>query len=485
MPAPDSSTIESLTGGTYAVVDVETTGTSATYGQIIEIGIIRVEDGIITDTFQTLIRPSGPLSPIITTITGIEDHDLTGAPRFEQVSGRIEELLRDAVFVAHNARFDYSFVKSEFRRLGIRWNAKTLCTVRVSRRLYAHEKAHNLDALIRRHSLPMENRHRAFDDARALVDFLVAAGRDHPIERVKEAIAHVLGNHTLPPLLDPAIVKDLPHAPGVYIFYGKDDEVLYVGKSIDIRTRVLSHFSGDHLSGKERVMCEETSYVEHEATSGELSALLRESLLIKELLPLYNRKLRKAKKLAVITSSIDEGGYMRASIAYHDGELDESDFGNTEGVFRTKAQGTRSLKEAMKEWNLCPKLLGLERGTGPCFPYQLGKCSGACVGKEAAQAYNERFRQAFDKRRIRSWPFQGPVMLPEDPSADEGIVYVIDRWRILKTLSYTADGYDEQEIDSEFDYDSYKILSKHLLRRDVRAKLLPYENAKMGTASFD
>lgn len=467
--------IASLKGATYAFVDVETTGTSAAYGNIIEIGIIRIEDGIITDTYQTLIQPNRPLLPVITSITGITDQDLVGAPVFEEVSGRIQELLEGAIFVAHNAAFDYSFVKSEFQRLGIRWNAKSLCTVKVSRKLYPEYSHHNLDALIDRHALPMENRHRAYDDAYALVEFLKAATLEHAEETVLAAIQAVLGNRALPTNLDPQIVKNLPHAPGVYVFYGVDDEVLYVGKSVDIKTRVMSHFSADRRTGKERALCEATTYIEHEETSGELSALLLESMRIKEMMPIYNRKLRKAKKLAVVASDTSSSGYLTATAAYRD-ELTESDFGNTEGVFRTVSQAKVSMKEAAREHDLCPKLLGIEQGPGPCFQHQLGRCKGACLGKEDPKEYNARFLAAFSKRRIRSWPFTGPMMLPEDPSAEEGTVYVIDQWRILKTLSYTADGYDEEDVESEFDYDSYKILSKHLLRKDVRATLIPYRD---------
>lgn len=466
--------IESLAGATYAFVDVETTGTSAAYGNIIEIGIIRVEDGIITDTYQSLVQPNRPLLPIITSITGIRDKDLEGAPVFEQISGRVQELLEGAIFVAHNAAFDYSFVKSEFRRLGIAWNAKSLCTVKMSRKLYPKEERHNLDALIARHALPMENRHRAYDDAYALIEFLKVAEREHTDVLVRAAIDQVLGNRALPADLDPNLMKDLPHAPGIYIFYGSDDDVLYIGKSVDIKTRVLSHFSADRRTGKERALCEATTHIEYEETSGELSALLLESMRIKELTPIYNRKLRKAKKLAVATSTVNEMGHKTAIIAYRD-ELLDTDLGNTEGVFRTLSQGKVAFKAAAKEYELCTKLLGVEIGSGPCFSYQLGKCRGACIGKEDAPAYNARFEAAFEKRRIKSWPFKGPVMLPEDPSAEEGLVYVLDQWRILKTLSYTTDGYDEEEVESDFDYDSYKILSAHLLRPDVRAKLLPYK----------
>ncbi len=463
-----------LAGGTYAFVDVETTGTSAAYGQIIEIGIIRVEDGVVTDTFESLVKPARTLPPVITSITGITDADLEDAPPFESISGRVEELLKDAIFVAHNAPFDYAFVKSEFRRLGVRFNAKSLCTVKVSRHLFPGQERHNLDALIARHGLPMENRHRAYDDAYALVAFLRAAVEKEGLERVVKAMQRALGSHALPHALDPNLVKNLPHAPGVYIFYGSEDEVLYVGKSVDIKTRVLSHFSEDRRTGSERALCEATAYIEHEETSGELSALLRESQLIKELMPIHNRKLRKAKKLAVVASAKNEQGFLTASSAYRD-EIPESEFGSIEAVFRTASQGKVALREAAKEYELCPKLLGIETGTGPCFQHQLGKCRGACVGKEDTEAYNKRFVQAFEKRRIRAWPFRGAMMLPEDPTAEEGTVYVIDQWKVLELLSYTADGYDEEDVEADFDYDSYKILAKHLLRKDVRAKLVPYK----------
>lgn len=480
IPDTDLKSVACLEGATYAFVDVETTGTSAQYGQIIEIGIIRVEDGIVTDTYQTLLKPARPLPPIITSITGITDQDLVDAPQFEEVSGRIQELLEGAIFVAHNAAFDYAFVKQEFKRLGVSWNAKTLCTVKVSRNLFPNEERHNLDSLIARYNLPMKKRHRAYDDAYAMLAFLEAATNERSLDEVQASMRRALGTPSLPAELNPSIVKGLPHAPGVYIFYGKEDEILYVGKSVDIKTRVLSHFSETRRTGRERALCEATAYVEYEETSGELSALLRESLLVKELMPIYNRKLRKAKRLAVIERSENEHGYATAFASYRD-EITERDFGKVEAVFRTVSQGKSSLKLASKEHELCPKLLGIEQGSGACFSYQLGRCKGACVGKEDASAHNARFDAAFKRRRIRTWPWNGPVMLPEDPDAEEGTVFVIDRWKVIKTLSYTADGYDEEEVETDFDYDSYKILSTHLLRKDVRAKLVPY---RQRTESF-
>lgn len=470
---PDAP-IESLRGGAYAFVDVETTGTSATYGGIIEIGILRVEDGVVVDTFSTLVNPGKTLPPIITSITGITDTQLDGAPPFEAVSGRVAELLDGATFVAHNAAFDYSFVKREFARLGTRWNAKSLCTVKVSRALYPEHARHNLDALIERHGLPMENRHRAFADAAAMAAFLRAAEGDRGADAVRVAVNRALGAPALPAGLDPAVIAGLPHAPGVYVFYGPEDEVLYVGKSVDIKARVRSHFTDSRRTGRERALCEATAFVDCEETSGELSALLLEAQRIKELAPIYNRRLRKAKRLATTREALDERGYRTAVAAYED-ELDERRIDGVLGVSKSLSQGKAALKALARDHALCAKLLGLEAGAGPCFAHQLGRCGGACAGKEDPAAYNARFEAAFAKRRMKSWPFKGPMMLPEDPEAEEGTVYVMDQWRILKVLSYTADGYDEEDVDAEFDYDSYKILSKHLLRRDVRSKLVPYQ----------
>lgn len=468
--------IESLRGGTYAFVDVETTGANATYGQVIEIAVIRVEDGTIVDSYQTLLRPDRGLSPFITDITGIRDEDLRDAPSFPDVAPRIKELLAGAVFVAHNVRFDYAFVKNEFRRLGISWNAKTLCTVKLSRRLYPRERHHNLDALIERHDLPMENRHRAYDDAMAMIDFLRAAEAELTPAPLSEAVAHALRGHTLPPGLTHRDIDALPHAPGVYFFYGEDDTLLYVGKSVDIKTRVRAHFSQDYLSGKERLLASETVRIEHEETSGELSALLYESRLIKERLPLYNRKLRKAKKLAIIEAHENDAGY-RTALATYAEELDPGELSRVLGVFRTRTQGKTALKAALASHALCPKLLGLEAGPGACFPYQLGRCYGACVGKEDPASYNARFDEAFASRRLRSWPFPGAIVLPEDPAAEEGVAFVLNDWRIGKTVRYSSEGFVEDEAaeDAAFDYDTYRILAAHLLRPDVRRTIIPYQ----------
>jgi DNA polymerase-3 subunit epsilon len=457
---------------TFAIVDTETTGTSAQHGQIIEIGILRVERGQVVRTYQTLVQPARPLPPVITSITGIRDKDLIHAPTFDEVALEIREMLDGAIVVAHNARFDYSFIKNEFKRLGIAFTAKTLCTVTLSRTLFPQYSHHNLDAVVQAHGLVCKNRHRAFDDAEALWQFLHAIESKVDKQALQNTVAELLGRHTLPPGAPKNILAGLPNSPGIYIFYGAQREVLYVGKSINIRKRVMSHFSGDHESAKELRMTSEVVSVEFEVTTGELSALLLESRRIKELMPVYNRALRKARQLTVVTLAVQDNQYNTIDISYQD-EV-EPEPGQVLGIFRTKRQAKDFLQNAVREHGLCPKQLGLESGAGACFQHQLGRCAGACVGAEPAVLYNARFDAVFAERRIRIWPYKGAIVVKEDPTQEEGVAYVIDQWRLVSTLSYDSDTISHQQaVDSSFDYDAYKIITRHLLKKHIERTVVP------------
>lgn len=185
-----TSSVSTLKGKTLAIVDVETSGTGR-HDRIIEIGILRIEDGVCTETYRTFIDPEQPLSSWITQLTGITEDDLSGAPFFADVQREVTRMLKDAIFVAHNVAFDYAFVKSEFERLGMFFEAQCMCTVRLSRVFSPRAKHHNLSALIRRHKLQCESRHRAFDDAHALWQFMQLASKRSG-KRLGRAIEKVL-----------------------------------------------------------------------------------------------------------------------------------------------------------------------------------------------------------------------------------------------------------------------------------------------------
>src|SRR3989344_5971444 len=264
-----------------AFVDVETTGCRVN-DRIIDIGILRVENGELVETYNTLLNPNMMVPPEITELTGILPTQLEGAPTFGQVKKDIYSLLDDAVFVAHNVRFDYNFLRSEFSREETTFRARNLCTVKLSRTLFPTQRHHNLDSIIERHGFKIKNRHRAFDDAKILWEFYQYILKNFSDDLVQKAVSFVLKQPTRPLNIDPEIMANLPEAPGVYIFYGARGMPLYIGKSINIKERVMSHFSADKDSPTEAKIAQQIESIDTIQTAGELGALFLESQLIKK-----------------------------------------------------------------------------------------------------------------------------------------------------------------------------------------------------------
>ncbi|MDB5194447.1 MAG: polC [Parcubacteria group bacterium] len=444
----------------FAIVDVETTGASPIHDRVIEIGILRIEGGKVVKTFSSLINPEKHLSPFITSMTGIDPEELLTAPTFEDVRSEIEGMLEGAIFVAHNARFDYGFVKNELKRSGIAFNAKCLCTVRLSRKLFPEEKRHDLSSLIERHGLLCTDRHRAFADAEVLWNFIEKVRNDGREEELELHVRELLKESTLPQFLNEKSVRALSEGPGVYIFYGPENEVLYVGKSKNIRYRVLSHFSNDHASQKEMNLCQQTVRVEARETAGELGALLLESELVKDWMPLYNRQLRKRTDLVV--AKLKSGGLYPEVELGRAKTVSEKDQKSILGIFRSESQAKAFLRDATHERGLCPRLLGAEKGKGACFSHQLGVCSGACVNKAEKDAYAKAFNAVFKARRIRSWPFGGPILIEEKVDEETKHSFVLDNWCLIADVRTEPDNTVVIEHYPRFDYDAYKIFLRYV-----------------------
>jgi DNA polymerase-3 subunit epsilon len=443
-----------------AFVDIETTGGRAIHDRIIEIGIVRVENNEIVSTYQSLMDPGTYVSPFIENLTGISQKDLESAPSFFEVKDDILAQLEGAVFVAHNVRFDYGFVRHEMKRFNTAFASKHFCTVKLSRSLFPEHRLHNLDALIERFGFTCENRHRALDDAKILWEFYQRIQKQFDPEVVAIALSEALKRPSRPLNISEETLNSLPESPGVYIFHGSDDVPLYVGKSINIRERVLSHFSSDTDSTKERELSEQIYNIETIVTAGELSALFLESQLVKELQPLYNRKLRQQRKLFVLVKNTLDSGY--ESIELQEMEtITVDDLPRIMALVRSKKQSETLLRDIAKEHSLCPKLLGIEHTTGSCFSHRLGWCKGACVDQETPLLYNLRMINAFSKYKIQKWPFGGPIIISEYNEADEKQKsFVIDQWCYIGS----CEGENTCEIQQEyiFDLDCYKILLQFL-----------------------
>lgn len=445
-------------------VDIETTGSSLKRDRVIEIGILCVRENKLQSTFQTFLNPDRFLPDEIQLLTGITPSDLEKAPSFFDIKDELNQYFDDSVFVAHNARFDYGFLKQEFLRFGVKFTPKQLCTVKLSRLLFPEHRHHNLDSIIERFKFEIENRHRALSDAKILWDFYQKILGIFPREKIIQTVSHILKKPNLPPQLKNFDLSGLPESPGVYIFYGKSGQPLYIGKSKNIRERTFSHFSLSSGNSLEMKIYNQVESIESIQTAGELGALLKESEMIKKLMPLYNRMLR-VKKQMVIAKKTDTDGV--SSI-----KLEESNFINPEdlneimAIYKTRRAAKEALVNLSKEHNLCDKYLGLEKTKGSCFNYRLGKCKGVCSGKEKPVKYNLRFIEAFLNSKIKSWPYKGPIIIKEvDPESEREEQFLINNWCVVKRREEE----DEELEDLGFDYDIYKILKRFLDLKNHRA----------------
>jgi DNA polymerase III subunit epsilon len=253
-------------------VDIETTGGSYRTSRVLEVAAIRYENGRITKEFTTLINPEAYIPASITELTGIQEGDVLNAPTFSMIAEPLLEILDGAIFIAHNVRFDYSFLKQEFALAGVDFSPKLLCTVRLSRALYAQQKGHSLAKLIERHSIPVPERHRALADAQAIHYFAKLAFAEHGPTLFNEAVERQLKTQSFPSHLDANELKNLDNVPGVYIFKDESYRPIYVGKSVNLRKRILSHFQS--ISAREVKISQGTYHVETIPTNSEFTALV-------------------------------------------------------------------------------------------------------------------------------------------------------------------------------------------------------------------
>lgn len=445
--------------GPLAIVDLETTGSDPASDRITEIAVLEASGLALTGQWSTLVNPGGTLPGAIQALTGITQEMVERAPRFRDIAAELYERLAGRVFVAHNARFDYGFLRREFDRAGLKYVAKTLCTVRLSRRLYPGEAGHDLDSLIERHGLECEARHRAAPDAAAVWQFLCAAAADHGEDVLGVAARQVSRQPTLPPHLERGAIDEIPEAPGVYLFYDDGAAPLYIGKSRAMRSRVLQHFvAGSSWTPRVR-------RIEWQRTAGELGALLREAALVKELEPVYNRQLRRPGQLCGFAF---DGRRLRLARGE---EIDADTVPHVYGMWRSRPAAMAALRAAADEHRLCLQTLGFDvKRLGSCLRHQMGRCAGVCAGKENIHVHHARVATALASLKSAAWPHRGPLGVVEhDRARDATEVHVLDRWCYLGTASCDSEVAELLEARRpRFDYDHYRILARHLGKRGVR-----------------
>lgn len=445
-------------------VDVETTGGNAAHDRIIEVALLNMQQGELVSEWASLVNPGVHIPGQIQQLTGISNDMVRESPVFGEICHDIRQRLTDAVFIAHNARFDYGFLKNEFKRHGLKFRAPVLCTAKLSRKLFPECRYHNLDSIMQRHELTCSARHRAAGDARVLYDFMhrLYATLDH--DRIDGVITGLLRRPSLPPALTEAQVDELPETPGVYLFYDAAGTLLYTGKSINIRARVLSHFAGDHRSSRDMKISQNLATLECLETAGELGALLHEARIIKQALPVYNRRLRRHERL--VTIHWDADAMDSVPVIMSSERLDPASLALHYGLFKTNRQAKDKLRALAAEQGLCEKLLGLAAGPGACFAYHLRRCRGACVGKESALQHRIRLLQALLPLRNRVWPFAGRIGIREISQDHQRTdIHVFENWCYLGTAHHEAE-LDQLNLPGRgalmFNLDTYRILNRYL-----------------------
>ncbi|MEL6653467.1 MAG: exonuclease domain-containing protein [Bacteroidota bacterium] len=419
----------------YTIIDIETTGGDPRTDRITEIAIYLHDGEQVIDEFISLVNPEKPIPDFITKITGINNDMVRDAPRFFEIAKQIVEITDGAVFVAHNVRFDYSFVQKEFRSLGYTFSRKQLCTVKLSRKLLPGHRSYSLGKLCKSLGIDLENRHRAAGDALATVTLferLLEAGR--ATSSMGDLMKAELANIKLPPNLDRKVLEGLPDEVGVYYFHDTNGNVIYCGKSNHIRKRVLSHFQGAYKRTRTIEMFELIHHVSHTVCGNELIALLLENEEIKRLQPLYNRAQRRQKFRYAVYQYEGQDGYIRLRV----GKYDEAS--RPVAGFATQSSAENGLDRRIKEYNLCARLCEREKGSGRCFYRQLHICKGACVGEEEAESYNERVAQAINSLNYGRGKLENFLVLGSGRSQTERSVVFVERG-IYRGYTYLDESY--------------------------------------------
>ncbi|WP_430401338.1 exonuclease domain-containing protein [Flavobacterium sp.] len=377
----------------YAILDIETTGGQYNEEGITEIAIYKYNGHEVVDQFISLVNPEKPIQPFVVKLTGINNAMLRSAPKFHEVAKRIIEITEGCIIVAHNTVFDYRILKTEFKRLGYDFKKQTLCTVELSKKLIPEQESYSLGKLVRSLGIPVTDRHRASGDALATVKlFKLLLSKDSTKEIVKSFIKTEVKSGLSPKLLD--LVETMPSKTGIYYIHNEKGDIIYIGKSKNIKKRINQHFTG--TSAKSKKLQRDVYAVTFEETGSELVALLKESEEIKINKPIYNRAQRKSLFPWALYVEKNEKGYLAIKIAKSDGRKKELT------SFTTSQDAKNALFRMTEQFNLCQKINGLYDTKKSCFQYDIEQCYGACIDKESTENYNTRVKECIAKNSFEN-----------------------------------------------------------------------------------
>ncbi|RZJ75665.1 MAG: exonuclease [Flavobacterium sp.] len=399
----------------YAILDIETTGGQFNEEGITEIAIYKYDGHEVTDQFISLVNPEKPIQPFVVNLTGINNAMLRSAPKFYEVAKRIIEITDGCIIVAHNSQFDYRVLRTEFDRLGYNFEKQTLCTVELSQKLLPEQKSHSLGKLVRALGIPMSDRHRATGDALATVQlFKLLLAKDVEKEILKSLIKTETRKGTPPKLL--TLLEGIPSVTGLYYIYKEGGDMIYMGRSKNIKKRLNQHFTGS--SGKCKKIQKEVFTVSYEETGSELIAMLKEANELKVNKPLYNRAPKKMVFPYSLYAEKNVAGYLSLILAKTDGRKKEII------SFPGIPEGKSALAAITEKYNLCQKVNGIDLSDGEgCSQLDAGICKGACLHQEPAADYNHRVMEFI---RNNSFGFQTMAIIDRGRTLEERSAVLIE-----------------------------------------------------------
>ncbi len=456
----------------FAIIDVETTGGGINGNRLTEVCIVLLKGGEVLDKYTSLINPEKHIPAQITALTGIDNDMVEDAPKFHEIAKEIEEFMRDAIFVAHNVNFDYNVLRNEFKQLGFDFNRKKLCTVRLSRKLIPGLLSYSLGRLCDSINIPLLNRHRAEGDTDATVILFQRLLALDPEGVVFNSFLHAHSKQaTLPPHLSAEQIHELPETPGIYLFKDKQQKVIYAGKAINIKKRVLSHFY-DNMS-KEYHLGQETYHVDHETTGNELMALLLEAEYIRKNYPKFNSAQKRPGITYQIISYINQRGIIQLAVGKTKRIQDSV------GTFYNRALATEKLEQLCEKFKLCPRYCTLQSSMEKCSHYKLKNCEGVCDGSEAVETYNLKVTEA-----INSLGEEKPTYVIRE----KGRHFEEEAFILVKDGKYQGYGYLDAEVQiasvedyepflklQESTFHTHKILNSYL-RKHGEKNVFYFEN---------
>ncbi|WP_225036454.1 exonuclease domain-containing protein [Winogradskyella sp. SM1960] len=439
----------------YTIIDVETTGQS---NRITEISIFKYDGNTVIDEFTSLVNPETYIPQHITALTGIDDHMVADAPRFEEVAQDILSITEHTIFVAHNVNFDYKVINGEFQRIGLEFTRKKLCTVRLSRRLLPGHRSYSLGKLCKALDINLVGRHRARGDAEATVIlFELLLQQTKASEVFNEFLNKNSREATLPPNLPKATFEALPHAAGIYYFKDKKGKIIYVGKAKDLKKRVLSHFYSKIKKSQD--MVRETADIDFEVSGSELIALLMEDAAIKHHFPTYNKLSKRTVQTFAIFSYEDRKGILH--LASNKGRLVPNPI-----ITFFNIRDLRSYVEKVcAKFNLCPKYCHLQESVSECSHYSIQNCKGICRDEESVESYNNRVLEAIHDMSNQ----KDDIILKEKGRQANETAFVM-----IKDGSYLGYGFidNDEQVNHLDDFITYLIPQKDSL--DIQKILRPY-----------